>query len=206
MTFKTIIKNPFLWAFVIGIISLHIFRELSIIRKSAPPPLMIVPDWSLTDQNGQKLSKQDLKGSVVVAAFFFTSCPTICPKLTAAMKEVYERFKHNPKTYFLSITVDPEVDSPEVLKQYLQKNGINYDNWSALSGTKAEVYDVVMNKMKVHVGEREAIHGTEGMYDIPHLAQLALFDQNGDLRGLFKADSVELSALVRAMQFFLEAK
>lgn len=205
MTFKRIIKNPFLWAFVVGIISLHILRELSIVRKSAPPPLVIVPEWSLTDQHGQKLSQADLLGKVSVAAFFFTSCPTICPAITAAMKEVYERFRHNPHVVFLSITVDPEVDNPQVLKDYLAKNAIDYDNWHALTGSKTEVYDVVVNKMKIHAGDKQPLHGgADGAYDIPHLAQLALFDQQGNLRGLFKTDSVELSALVRAMQFFLE--
>lgn len=206
MRFKQIIKNPFLWAFVIGIISLHVFREMALIRKSAPPPLAIVPDWSLTDQDGRPLSKKDLLGKLVVADFFFTSCPSICPKLTQAMKEIYLRFKHRPDVQFSSITVDPQIDTPAVLKRYLQNNGIGYDNWHALTGTKSEIYDVVVNKMKVHVGEREDIDNKQGMYDISHLAQLALFDQNGNLRGLFKTDSVELAALVRAMNFFLEEK
>jgi protein SCO1/2 len=199
-----IIKNPFLWAFVIGIILLHITREFSILRKSAPPPLVITPDWSLKDQNGRMVSKNDFLGKIIVADFFFTSCPTICPQLTNAMKEIYERFKHNPKLVFLSISVDPETDTPEVLKQYLANNNINYDNWYALTGTKEEVYDVVINKMKIHIGEKEPIHGVDTIYDIPHLAELVLFDKEGNLRGKFKTDSVELSALVRAIQFISE--
>src|SRR5580698_10282065 len=110
---KKIIKNPFLWAFIIGIILLHVFREFSILRKSAPPPLVIVPDWSLINQDGKRVSKSDFLGKIIVADFFFTSCPTICPKLTQSMKEVYERFKHNPNLVFLSVTVDPKTDTPD---------------------------------------------------------------------------------------------
>src|SRR5271170_5986563 len=117
MNVKSIIKNPFLWAFILGIFALHVFRELSVFRKSAPPPLVIVPDWILINQNGQAVTKKDLAGKVVVASFFFTSCPTICPELTKAMKEVYERFLHRPEMVFLSITVDPDTDTPAVLKQ-----------------------------------------------------------------------------------------
>lgn len=203
MDLKKLVKNPFLWAFVLGIISLHLFRELSNWRKSAPPPIAIVPDWHLIDQNGQPFGQKDLKGKVVVADFFFTSCPSICPMLTTAMKEVYERFRHRQDVYFLSITVDPDIDTPKVLKLYMEKNDIDYDNWRALTGTKAEIYDLIVNKLHVHVGDKKEIEGKEGMYDISHMAQLALFDQKGDLRGLFRTDSVELSALVRAVKLFL---
>lgn len=204
MTFKTILKNPFVWAFVIGIISLHIIRELSFMRKSAPPPLAEVPAWELVDQNSQPFGKKDLLGKVYVVDFFFTSCPTICPKLTQAMKEVYDRFRHQTGIEFVSITVDPDNDTPAVLKDYLEKHDIAYDNWHALTGSKQAIFDVVVNKMKVHVGERQEL--ADGMYDISHMAQLALFDQNGDLRGLFKTDSVELAALVRAARFFLDER
>lgn len=203
MNAKKLLKSPYLWAFFIGIASLHIIKQAALARRSAPEPLIIVPDWSLTSQDNSPFGKKDLQGKVVFANYFFTSCPSICPKLTQAMKDVYERFKDKQDLVeFISITVDPETDTPEVLNAFMEKNQLAHKNWHCLTGTKKEIYDVVVDKMHVHLGEKEPI--AEGTYDIPHLGQLALFDQNGDLRGLFKTDSVELSALVRAANFLLE--
>jgi protein SCO1/2 len=200
---RKIFKNPFIWAFFIGIISLHIVKEMALFMRKAPEPMVIVPDWSLINQDGKPLAKSDLKGKIVIADFFFTSCPSICPMLTKSMKDVYERLqKHGEKVAFLSISVDPEIDSPAVLKDYMTKNNINYNNWYCLTGSKKDIYDTVIEKMKVHVGERQELN--DGLYDIPHMAHLALFDQEGNLRGLFKTDAVELSALVRAANFLLE--
>lgn len=205
MTFKKIIKSPYLWAFFIGIATLHIIKECALMHRSAPEPIVIVPNWSLINQEGQKFGKAELLGKVYIADFFFTSCPSICPKLTGAMKEVYQRFLgKEDQVHFVSITVDPDTDTPTVLKEFMEKNGIAKSNWHGLTGSKADIYDVVVEKMRVHMGEKEFIPDADGAYDIPHLAQLALFDQNGDLRGLFKTDSVEMSALVRAANFLLE--
>ena len=205
MTLQRIIKNPFLWAFLIGIASLHIIKECALMRRSAPEPMVLVPDWSLINQDGKPFGKADLLGQVVIADFFFTSCPSICPKITGAMKDVYQRFKDKThQVQFVSITVDPDTDKPQVLKDFMEKNDIAFANWHSLTGTKANIYEVVVEKMRVHMGEKEFVSQGDGIYDIPHLAQLALFDQNGDLRGLFRTDSTELSALVRAANFLLE--
>lgn len=205
MNVKKIIKNPYLWAFLIGIASLHIIKEMAMRRRHAPPPMAIVPEWQLVDQEGHPFGQKEMLGKVVVSNFFFTSCPSICPKITEAMKEIHQRFVKKPEQVdFISITVDPEFDKPEILKSFMQKHNFYVANWHALTGTKEEVYDVVVNKMKVHMGEREAVHGAPGVYDIPHIGHLALFDQKGALRGLFKTESVEMAALVRAVEFLLE--
>lgn len=205
MTIKRILKSPYLWAFFIGIASLHIIKEFALMRRTAPEPIVLVPEWSLIDQDGNTFGKSELLGKLYVADFFFTSCPSICPKLTDAMKEVYERFKgKNDRIHFVSISVDPDTDSPSVLKEFMKSNAIDYPNWHSLTGSKGDIYEVVVEKMRVHMGDKEIIPDGDGAYDIPHLAQLALFDQNGDLRGLFRTDSMELSALVRAANFLME--
>lgn len=205
MFFKKLIKNPFFWAFIFSIFALHIIKELAMARRSAPAPLVIVDDWQLLNQNGDTLGKKNLLGKVYVADFFFTSCPTICPKLTEAMKEIHKRFPdQTDQVSFVSITVDPERDTSEHLKLFMQNNGFNFNNWHGLTGDKKDIYDLAVNKMKLHVGEKEALKDQPGIYDIPHMGELILFDQNGNLRGLFKTDPVEMSALVRAIQFLLE--
>lgn len=205
MNFKKIIKNPYLWAFFIGIASLHIIKHFALLRRQAPEPMVDVPDWNLIDQHGQRFGQKNLLGKVVIADFFFTSCPSICPKLTEAMKELYVRFRsesHN--VAFVSISVDPETDTPERLQNFIAKHDLAYSNWHFLTGTRPEVYDVVVEKMRIHMGERTNLEGTKNIYDIPHMAHIALFDQEGRLRGLFKTDSIELSALVRGAKFLLE--
>lgn len=205
MNFKKILKNPFLWAFLIGIGSLHFVREFSLRRRQAPPAMVNVADWQLTDQRALPFNKKDLEGRVVIADFFFTSCPSLCPKLTEAMKEIYARFKDkSDQVSFISITVDPKTDTPAVLQNFMDKNDIAYENWHCLTGSPEEVYKVVVENMRIHMGEREEVPGAPGAYDIPHLAHLALFDQKGDLRGLFKTENLELAALVRAANFLLE--
>ena len=66
------IKNPFLWAFLVGIASLHLIKEIAVRKRAAPPAMVNVYDWQLTDQNGKILKKKDLAGRVVIADFFFT--------------------------------------------------------------------------------------------------------------------------------------
>lgn len=205
MFFKKLLKNPFFWAFIFSIFALHIIKELAMARRSAPAPLVIVDDWSLINQNGEQFGKKDLLNKVYVADFFFTSCPTICPKLTEAMKEIHKRFPDQQNhVSFVSITVDPERDTPERLKSFMQQNNFDFTNWYALTGDKKVIYDIAVNKMKLHIGEKETLKDNPNVYDIPHMGELILFDQNGNLRGLFKTDSIEMAALVRAIQFLLE--
>jgi protein SCO1 len=202
---KKIIKNPFVWAFIIGIASLHIIKHFALLRRHAPEPMVEVPDWNLIDQKEQEFGQKNLLGKVVIADFFFTSCPSICPKLTEAMKELYLRFKSQTNSVsFVSISVDPEVDTPKRLRDFITQHNLDHPNWHFLTGAKKDVYEIIVEKMRIHVGERTELENTKGVYDIPHLAHLALFDQEGRLRGLFKTDSIELSALVRGAQFLLE--
>lgn len=205
MKIKKIFKNPFFWGFILGIAALHIIKEMALNRRHAPDPMFMVPDWELTNQMGEPFGQKDLLGKIVVADFFFTSCPTICPKLTASMKEIHQRFLgQEEKVHFISISVDPERDQPLVLKEFMEKNQFAFSNWHSLTGEKEQIYDVVVNKMKAHLGEKEALPDAPGVYDIPHLGHLALFDQKGALRGLFKTEAVEMAALVRAIKFLLE--
>lgn len=208
MKLSKLFFNPFFLAFLVGILSLHIIKHFALMRRSAPEPMVTVPEWKLTDQNGQTFGKNDLKGKLFIVYYFFTSCPSICPELTIAMKQVNDRLqKHGDRVHFVGISVDPETDTPEVLKRFMKTEALENPNWHYLTGTKPEIYDVVVEKMRVHIGEKKPVTmNGQGLYDVAHLAQLALFDQEGDLRGLFRTDSMELSALVRAADFLLESK
>ncbi len=200
---KKVTKNPYVWGFFIGILSLHFVREMSLWRRSAPPPLVQVGEWQLKNHNDQPFGSKDLRGKVVIASFFFTSCPTICPKLTQAMVEVKQRFKgFEDKAHFVSFSVDPETDTPEVLRQYTEKYHIHDVNWTFLTGSKAKMVGVITGQMKLHVGDRES---AGDLYNIAHLAEFVLLDQNGDLRGKFPVETpVDKAALERAAKLLIE--
>ncbi|MES2503613.1 MAG: SCO family protein [Myxococcota bacterium] len=186
---KTFI-NPFLVAFLFGILGLHLVREFNARRLTAPPALVEVPDWELTSHENKPFGSKDLKGKVVITSFFFTRCPTICPKMTQSMLEVQKRFtKLKDKSAFLTITIDPEFDTPEVLSDFRLK----YDtNWTYLTGAKKDILSVVEGKMKLPMGDGH------------HVAELVLFDQVGDLRGKFGTDPTSLAALERAAKHLID--
>ncbi len=206
--FSQLMRNPYFWALILGIVSLHLVREFSYMRRSAPPPLVIVGPWSLTNQNNEPFGTKELKGKVVIASFFFTRCPTICPKLMQDMIEVQKRFeKLKKKVHFVSISVDPEHDTPPVLVDYIQKKEFNDDNWTFLTGTQAQIYHVVVEQMKLHMGDLEAVKKqdtSEVLYNVSHVAEFALFDQNSDLRAKFPTDPTSLASLERAAKFLVE--
>jgi len=114
-----------------------------------------VPDFNLTNQMGQQVSLKDLKGKIIVADFFFTTCPTICPSMTRNMKLLQDVIKKNNKVgdrsadfvQFISFSVDPERDSVPRLKEYADRYQINPHNWWLLTGSKKEIYDLARNGM-----------------------------------------------------------
>lgn len=177
-------------AFLFGIACLHFVREYSKTRLSAPPPWVIVGEWTLTNQHGQPFGSKNLAGKVVIADFFFTRCPSVCPKLTQSMIEVRKRFlKLLDKANFLGISIDPEFDIPEVLAQYATQNHLD---WPLLTGTKKEILSVVEGQMKLGIGSQH------------HLAELVLFDQQGNLRGKFSTDPTGLASLEKAAKYLIE--
>ena len=204
---KKIFKNPFVLAFLIGIVSLYVVKQFALMRRSAPPPLVMVDKWELTDHFGQKFGSKDLEGKVFIANFFFTRCPTICPQLIEKMNEVRKRFEHDEDVVFVSFSVDPAYDTPAVLRSYREKSHISANNWVFLTGSQDDMVNVVMNKMKLHVGEKEPIEGltsADELFDISHVAEFVLFDQDGNLRAKIPTDMTGLASMVRSAKFLIE--
>lgn len=122
-----------------------------------------VPDFHLTNQFGKQVSWKDLEGKIIVADFFFTRCPVICPQMTHNMKRLQDAVKNNNKAgnrdadfvQFLSITVDPGHDSVPELKKYADRFQINPQNWWLLTGDKQQIYDLALQGMKLGINETE---------------------------------------------------
>ena len=148
-----------------------------------------VSDLTLTNQFGQQVSlDKDFKGKILVIDFFFTNCTSICPRLTTSMKLLQTSFRKDPKkeanldtvVQFISITVDPERDSFQVLRSYADRFGVNHDNWSFLTGDKRTIYNFARNELGVSTGP-----GDGGADDFIHTEKFVLIDKDRFIRGYY---------------------
>lgn len=126
-----------------------------------------VDDFTFTDQNGQSFGLSDLKGKVWVADFIFTNCETVCPPMTANMAKLQDMVKEEGlDVEFVSFSVDPENDNPEILKQYAKKFNADLSNWHFLTGYSQEEIETFARKnfkaivQKPKQGD-QVIHGTD---------------------------------------------
>ena len=114
-----------------------------------------LPELSLTNQLGQKVSWKDVHGKIIVADFFFTHCPTICPALTVSMKRLQDGVTNSNRVgstipdflHLISFSIDPERDSVSRLKQWADRFQINPDQWWLVTGDKKAIYDMAINDM-----------------------------------------------------------
>ncbi len=139
-----------------------------------------IPYFEFTDQDGNKVTRDDLLGSVYITDFFFATCPTICPKMAGNMKYLQDKFKDKKDLRFISITVNPEHDTVEVLKEYADMVHADTKNWTFLTGDKEKIYDVALKGFFASVGEDEVAPG-----GFLHTQYFVLVDKKGHIRGLF---------------------
>jgi protein SCO1 len=99
-----------------------------------------IPPFNFTNQDGEMISDELLRGKIYVATFFFSTCPSICPAMNFHLKELQDRFLGYPDINLVSFTVDPDRDTPEVLKAYSKKIGAEADRWHFLTGEKEALY------------------------------------------------------------------
>ena len=134
------------------------------------------PDFTLTTQDGARLSLRDLRGKVVAVTFIYASCVDTCPLLTTKLAGVQTRLGSDfgARVFFLSVTVDPERDTPTVLKGYARAHGTNPAGWAFLTGTPREIRDVAR---RYGVYARKNPSG-----DVDHTFLTSLVDRDGVLR------------------------
>ena len=133
-------------------------------------------EFNLTDQDGRRIALKDLRGKVLAVTFIFASCADTCPLLTAKMAAVQDRLgaAFGPDVRFVSITVDPERDTPEALKLYAQAHHANPAGWSFLTGTPAEIREVA--------GGYGVVYKKTPRGDVDHTFLTSLVDRGGTLR------------------------
>jgi protein SCO1/2 len=136
-----------------------------------------VPPYEFENQYGLLIGNSDYKNKVYVVEFFFTSCPTICPRMNENMVKIQNEFYGNPSFGILSISIDPERDSPEVLKAYADEKGATLKNWNFLTGDKEEIYSFSNDGFKLYAGENKDVEG-----GFEHSGLFALIDKDGFIR------------------------
>jgi protein SCO1 len=162
------------------------FKSKTPTPPPAPKTYGPAPYYMLTDQYGSTISSDDLKGFIYVADFFFTSCKTVCPQMSQLMARVQESYKTEPRVRMLSFTVNPEVDSVSVLKEYADRYGAIENKWHFLTSTNPSYIrdTVVVQGFKVPAVPDNADPG-----QFTHTDRFVVVDGNGNMRGLYDVTS-----------------
>ena len=147
-----------------------------------------IAPFSLTNQNGKTVTEQDYQTKIYVADFFFTTCPSICPKMTDNMVQLQNKFLEDPQVKFLSFSVTPKIDSVQQLKKYALEKGVNDSKWNLVTGDKKEIYTLAR---KSYLAVKD--EGDGGKFDMIHTENFILVDPEKRIRGFY--DGTDLEAM-----------
>ncbi|GAB4018954.1 hypothetical protein GCM10028773_20480 [Spirosoma koreense] len=139
-----------------------------------------IPDFKFVSQYGDTVTAKTLDNKIYVADFFFTSCPTICPKMKVQLKRVYEKFKGNPNVMLLSHTIDPAHDSVAVLKEFADNLGLTGRQWLFVTGDREKIYDIGEKSYMVTAQADESAPG-----GVVHSGAFILVDKAKHIRGIY---------------------
>ena len=136
-----------------------------------------VPAFSFTNQDGLTITNKDYEGKVYVVEFFFTTCPTICPRMNANLIQIQNSFTAYNDFGVASFTINPDHDTPVVLKKYAERYGVINPNWHLLTGDQEEIYNLANEGFYIYTAQNEEIEG-----GFEHSGNFALIDKNGFIR------------------------
>ena len=139
-----------------------------------------IAPFSFENQNGKTITQDDYEGKIYIADFFFTTCPSICPKMTANMLGIQEEILNDSNVMLLSYSVTPKIDSVPQLKKYAIEKGVNDEKWNLLTGNKKEIYTMARKSYLVVKED-----GDGGPYDMIHTENFILVDPEKRIRGFY---------------------
>ena len=149
--------------------------------------------FQVLNQSGDTLSEQDFAGRIHVVSFFFTSCPSICPKLTSNLTQVQQNFLDDPNILLLSYSVTPWIDSVEVLKSYAEREGVKSGKWHLATGNRKLIYRLARESYFV---DRDAPSGHTSS-EFVHTENFVLIDHLRRIRGIYNGTlGVEMHRLI----------
>ena len=143
-----------------------------------------IADFKLINQNGDTISQADYADKIYVADFFFTTCPTICPVMTANMADIQQIIKGDDEVMLLSHSVTPEIDSVPQLKKYALEKGVIDAKWNLVTGDKKQIYELARKSYLAVLTD-----GDGGPYDMIHTENFILVDKERRIRGFYDGTS-----------------
>jgi protein SCO1/2 len=184
---------------IVAIISLIAALAVAVnfATAEALPKIKPAPEFTLTTQDGKRLALKDLRGKALAITFIFASCADTCPLLTAKMASIQNRLgaDFGKKVHFISITVDPERDTPAVLKRYAEGYKANLAGWAFLTGTSAEIREVAK---RYGIYAKKTPRG-----DVDHTFLTSIVDRNGTLRVQYMGVKFDPDEMLRDLQSLL---
>jgi protein SCO1 len=157
------------------------FTPLWISEKAALDTLHHLANFSFLNQNGEKITQETFRGKIHVADFFFTICPSLCPRLTTSMKEIQRALKADKNVLLASYSVTPDRDSVAVLRKFATANNIIDGKWHLMTGDKKTIYQTAR---KSYFAD-ENIGVQKGENDFLHTENFILVDKNLRIRGVY---------------------
>ena len=155
-----------------------------------------VPQFVFVNQEGIPLTNRFVKKKVWVVNYFFTSCPTICPKMMAGLKLVQQAFTNDGQIRIVSLTVDPFHDTPAKLKSYAEKKNINLNQWQLATGNQVDLYRFARKGLFITAND-----GDGGVNDFIHSDKIVLIDLKNHIRGYYDGtDKDEIIKLIKDMK------
>lgn len=136
-----------------------------------------VMDFKFSNQDGVMISNADFEGKVYLVEFFFSTCPTICPKMNRNLVDIQNTFPDRPDFGIASFTINPEYDTQEVLKTYAENYGVTNPNWHFMTGNKDAIYNLANTGFNLYAAE---VEGADGGFE--HSGNFALIDKQGYIR------------------------
>lgn len=165
-------------AFIILIFGIYAIPK--IVGKFQTPTLLKigeVPNFEFTNQDGELISNSFYNNKVWVVEFFFTTCPTICPKMNANMVKIQNKYYGNFDFGLASFSINPKHDTPEILKAYAKAHGATLKNWQFLTGNQEIIYQLANTGFTLFAGENSEAEG-----GFEHSGMFALIDKDGNIR------------------------
>ena len=172
--------------------------------KSRLAPIGRVLPFAFTNQDGKKVTEQDVAGKVFVAEYFFTTCKSICPIMNTNMKTVYERFKNEKDFLILAHTCDPGTDSLERLKKYADSLNVDTDKWIFLTGTKDSLYRQARHSYKIDDPNNNPLSNE---VDFLHSQFFSLVDKKGNVRSIYEGNErKDVEKMINEIEVLLKEK
>ena len=158
---------------------------------------MPIPDFSLTDQKGEPFGFKTLRGKIVLLTFVYTTCPDVCPLVTVSMRSVQKDLspKERESVYLLSVTTDPEIDEPEILRSYGERHRVDFTNWSLLTGSIQQL-TLVWKAFGIKMLKK-----ARGL--VSHTSLTALMDKKGVVRLIYDGTAPDAKIILEDLRTLL---